>query len=130
MHCAFNQSLVEQSLVSWKEKGQRHRQPLRQLKTQQSVFLAYQVMLFVGCLNIALSACSIEEDVKYAGHNLYPAKGKTQAECAALCLHEPECNYWTYNANARKCWLKKSDKGRAPSTKGSNSGQKSCGVTG
>ena len=68
--------------------------------------------------------------MKYSGHNLYPAKGKTQMECAALCLHEPECNYWTHNARLAKCWLKKSDRGRSPSTHGSNSGQKSCGVTG
>ena len=43
---------------------------------------------------------------------------------------EPECNFWTHNPHIGRCWLKKSDLGRTASTKGSNSGQKSCGVTG
>ena len=76
------------------------------------------------------TACNVEEGTKYSGHNLFPLGAETQEECAAACLREPECHFWTHNPNVGKCWLKKSDLGRAPSTKGSNSGQKSCGVTG
>jgi len=60
---------------------------------------------------------------------LYPLGAETQEECAAACLREPECHFWTHNPNIGRCWLKKSDIGKGPSTKGSNSGQKSCGVT-
>merc|ERR1719175_427054 len=65
---------------------------------------------------------------KLSGHNLYPLGAETQEECAAACLREPECHFWTRNPNISRCWLKKSDIGKAPSTKGSNSGQKSCGA--
>ena len=75
-------------------------------------------------------ACNVEEGIKYSGHNLYPLGAETQEDCAAACLREPECNFWTHNPNIGRCWLKKSNLGRTPSTKGSNSGQKSCGVTG
>ena len=68
--------------------------------------------------------------MKYSGHNLYPARGKTQDECAALCFHEPACHFWTHNAASSKCWLKKSDLGKSPSSVGSNSGQKACGLKG
>merc|ERR1719239_311044 len=74
-------------------------------------------------------ACNVEEGTKYSEHNLFPLGAETQEECAAACLREPECHFWTHNPNVGKCWLKKSDLGRSPSTKGSNSGQKSCGVT-
>ena len=76
------------------------------------------------------SECNIENGTKYSGHNLYPLGAETQEECAAACLGEPECHFWTHNAKVARCWLKKSDRGRSPSSKGSNSGQKSCGVTG
>merc|ERR1719234_2261477 len=76
-----------------------------------------------------LPVCNLEEGTKYSGHNLFPLGAETQEECAAACLREPECHFWTHNPNVGKCWLKKSDLGRAPSSKGSNSGQKSCGVT-
>merc|ERR1719193_2648614 len=76
-----------------------------------------------------LPACNVEEGTKYSGHNLYPLAAETQEECAAACLREPECHFWTHNPNIGRCWLKKSDIGKGPSTKGSNSGQKSCGVT-
>ena len=72
----------------------------------------------------------MEEGTKYSGYNLYPLGAETQEECAAACLREPECHFWTHNPNVGRCWLKKSDLGRSPSSKGSNSGQKSCGVTG
>ena len=72
----------------------------------------------------------MEEGTKYSGYNLYPLGAETQEECAAACLREPECHFWTHNPNVGRCWLKKTDLGRAPSSKGSNSGQKSCGVTG
>merc|ERR1711971_1211558 len=76
-----------------------------------------------------LPACNVEEGTKYSGYNLYPLGAETQEECAVACLREPECHFWTHNPNVGRCWLKKSDLGRAPSSKGSNSGQKSCGVT-
>ena len=59
-----------------------------------------------------------------------PTTAETQEECVAACLREPECHFWTHNPNVGRCWLKKSDLGKGPSSKGSNSGQKSCGVTG
>merc|ERR1712212_597695 len=80
------------------------------------------------CLS-CLPECNVEEGTKLSGHNLYPLGAATQEECAAACLREPECHFWTHNPNVGKCWLKKSDLGKGPSTKGSNSGQKSCGVT-
>ena len=76
------------------------------------------------------SECNVEEGTKYSGYNVYPLGAETQEECAAACLREPECHFWTHNPNIGRCWLKKSDLGRTTSTKGSNSGQKSCGVTG
>ena len=72
----------------------------------------------------------MEEGTKYSGYNVYPLGAETQEECAAACLREPECHFWTHNPNIGRCWLKKSDLGKGPSFKGSNSGQKSCGVTG
>merc|ERR1712172_367301 len=80
------------------------------------------------CLS-CLPECNMEEGTKYSGYNLYPLGAETQEECAAACLREPECHFWTHNPNVGRCWLKKSDLGRRPSSKGSNSGQKSCGVT-
>merc|ERR1719295_2429104 len=76
-----------------------------------------------------LPECKAEEGAKLSGHNLYPLGAETQEECAAACLQEPECHFWTHNPNIGKCWLKKSDLGKRPSSKGSNSGQKSCGAT-
>jgi hypothetical protein len=80
------------------------------------------------CLS-CLPECNVEEGTKLSGHNLYPLGAETQKECAAACLREPECYFWTHNPNIGRCWLKKSDLGKGPSLKGSNSGQKSCGVT-
>merc|ERR1719209_1618727 len=76
-----------------------------------------------------LPECNVYPNTKYSGHNLYPLGAETQEECAAACLREPECHFWTHNPNIGRCWLKKSDLGKGPSSKGSNSGQKSCGVT-
>merc|ERR1719430_1148238 len=80
------------------------------------------------CLS-CLPECNVYPNTKYSGHNLYPLGAETQEECAAACLREPECHFWTHNPNVGRCWLKKSDLVRSPSSKGSNSGQKSCGVT-
>ena len=77
-----------------------------------------------------LSECNVEEGTKYSGYNVYPLAAETQEDCAAACLREPECHFWTHNPNIGRCWLKKSDLGKGPSSKGSNSGQKACGVTG
>merc|ERR1719204_604743 len=55
--------------------------------------------------------CNIETGIKYSGHNLYPLGAETQEECAAACLGEPECHFWTHNAKVARCWLKKSDRG-------------------
>merc|ERR1719447_1365484 len=76
-----------------------------------------------------LPECKVYPNTKYSGHNLYPLGAETQEECAAACLREPECHFWTHNPNVGRCWLKKSELVRSPSSKGSNSGQKSCGVT-
>ena len=57
-------------------------------------------------------------NTKYSGHNLYPLGAETQEECAAACLREPECHFWTHNPNVGRCWLKKSDLGKGPSSKG------------
>ena len=46
------------------------------------------------------SACSIEEDTKYSGHNLYTTKGikvGNMAGCASLCFEDSKCKFWTYN---------------------------------
>merc|ERR1719397_1532222 len=63
-----------------------------------------------------LPACNIEEGTKYSGYNLYPLGAETQEECATACLREPECHFWTHNPNVGRCWLKKSDLGRSPSS--------------
>ena len=51
-----------------------------------------------------------------------------------LCFLITACkNNWPIKPTTNqvgRCWLKKSDARKLPSTKGSNSGQKSCGVTG
>jgi len=80
------------------------------------------------CLS-CLPECNVEEGTKLSGHNVYPLGAETQEECSVACLREPECHFWTHNPNIGRCWLKKSDLGKGPSSKGSNSGQKSCGVT-
>ena len=92
------------------------------------LFCFYQ--RFASLSPLSVPACNIEEGTKYSGHNLYPLGAETQEECAAACLRESECHFWTHNPNVGRCWLKKSDLVRSPSSKGSNSGQKSCGVTG
>ena len=46
------------------------------------------------------SACSIEENTKYSGHNLYTTKGikvGNMAGCASLCFEDSKCKFWTYN---------------------------------
>merc|ERR1712192_99956 len=70
------------------------------------------------CLS-CLPECNVEEGTKYSGYNLYPLGAETQEECAAACLREPECHFWTHNPNVGRCWLKKSDLGMSPSSKGS-----------
>jgi len=52
------------------------------------------------------------------------------AGCASLCFEDSKCKFWTYNPRVSKCWMKTSDQGRSPSTKGSISGQKACGASG
>jgi len=52
------------------------------------------------------------------------------AGCASLCFEDSKCKFWTYNPRVSKCWMKTSNQGRSPSTKGSISGQKACGATG
>ena len=76
--------------------------------------------------------CVIERGVKYSGNNLSNKKGISQRTCALLCFRTSSCTHWTYNKKFQggKCWLKSSNKGRTRSTKGSNSGQKSCGAKG
>ena len=76
--------------------------------------------------------CVIERGVKYSGNNLSNKKGISQRTCALLCFRTSSCTHWTYNGKFQggKCWLKSSNKGRVRSTKGSNSGQKSCGAKG
>ena len=51
------------------------------------------------------SACSIEEDTKYSGHNLYTTKGikvGNMAGCASLCFEDSKCMFWTYNPRLDK----------------------------
>merc|ERR1712226_1545263 len=85
------------------------------------------------CTSETTEACSIEENTKYSGHNLYTTKGikvGNMAGCASLCFEDSKCKFWTYNPRVSKCWMKTSDQGRSPSTKGSISGQKDCGAQG
>ena len=45
-------------------------------------------------------ACSLEENTKYSGHNLYTTKGikvGNMAGCASLCFEDSKCKFWTYN---------------------------------
>merc|ERR1719295_2409546 len=51
-----------------------------------------------------LPECNVEEGTKLSGHNLYPLGAETQEECAAACLREPECHFWTHNPNTYQCW--------------------------
>jgi len=85
------------------------------------------------CTSKTTEACSLEENTKYSGHNLYTTKGikvGNMAGCASLCFEDSKCKFWTYNPRVKKCWMKTSDQGRSPSTKGSISGQKACGAQG
>ena len=46
------------------------------------------------------SACSIEENTKYSGHNLYTRKGIKVGNMAggvSLCFEDSKCKFWTYN---------------------------------
>ena len=67
--------------------------------------------------------------MKYSGRNLSNKRGISQRTCALLCFRKSACTHWTYNRKHQggKCWLKSSNRGRARSTNGSNSGQKACG---
>ena len=50
--------------------------------------------------NALNSECTIEENTKYSGHNLYSRKGikgGNQKDCAALCFKDSKCKFWTYN---------------------------------
>jgi len=85
------------------------------------------------CTSETTEACSLEENTKYSGHNLYTTKGikvGNMAGCASLCFEDSKCKFWTYNPRVKKCWMKTSDQGRSPSTTGSISGQKACGAQG
>ena len=80
--------------------------------------------------------------------SVYTKKGikvGNMAGCAALCFEDSKCKFWTYNprynesisllticfkSRVSKCWMKTSDQGKSPSTKGSVSGQKACGAPG
>ena len=45
-------------------------------------------------------ACSLEENTKFSGHNLYTRKGievGNMAGCAFLCFEDNKCKFWTYN---------------------------------
>ena len=51
------------------------------------------------------SECSIEENTKYSGHNLYTTKGRkvgNMAGCASLCFEDSKCKFWTYNPRFEK----------------------------
>jgi len=81
--------------------------------------------------SICNQACSLFENTKFSGYNVYTTKGvkvANRAGCAELCFDDTNCNFWTYNPRVSKCWIKTSDEGRSPSTKGSVSGQKVCGA--
>ena len=44
--------------------------------------------------------CTIEENTKYSGHNLYTRKGikgGNMDACAALCFKDSKCKFWTFN---------------------------------
>ena len=84
-------------------------------------FSHFFLFFFKGSVpNKTLSGCSLEEDTKYSGHNLYttkvilimiimttnnvdklnPTKGikvGNMAGCAALCFEDSKCKFWTYN---------------------------------
>ena len=61
--------------------------------------------MYVGTIYCKLArqfypACSIEENTKYSGHNLYTTKGikvGNMAGCASLCFEDSKCKFWTYN---------------------------------
>ena len=53
-------------------------------------------------------ACSIEENTKYSGHNLYTTKGikvGNMAGCASLCFEDSKCKFWTYNPRWDKSFI-------------------------
>ena len=50
-------------------------------------------------------ACSLEENTKFSGHNLYTRKGikvGNMAGCAFLCFEDNKCKFWTYNPKYEK----------------------------
>ena len=50
-------------------------------------------------------ACSLEENTKFSGHNLYTTKGikvGNMAGCAPLCLEDSKCKFWTYNPTFKR----------------------------
>ena len=49
--------------------------------------------------------CTIEENVKYSGHNLYTRKGikgGNPEACAGLYYKDAKCKFWTYNPRSAK----------------------------
>ena len=58
-------------------------------------------MQCISCsINNCYADCTIEENVKYSGHNLYTRKGikgGNQEACAGLCFKDAKCKFWTYN---------------------------------
>merc|ERR1712226_987518 len=65
------------------------------------------------CTSETTEACSVEENTKYSGHNLYTTKGirvGNMAGCASLCFNDSKCKFWTYNPRVSKCWMKTSSR--------------------
>ena len=60
---------------------------------------------YISVCIILNADCSIEENVKYSGHNLYTRKGikgGNQEACAGLCYKDAKCKFWTFNPRSVK----------------------------
>ena len=68
-----------------------------------------------------------EENIDYSGSDLHKKakSAKDAGACQRLCQGTANCAFWSYKKVGNECWLKTSDKGKAPQS-GATSGPAYC----
>lgn len=76
-----------------------------------------------------VSGCLMEDKIMLSGKTIGGTEGKEKKDtvdhCAEWCGETPECKFWTYTTQTKKCALKSSDAGRTI-IPGKISGNKNC----
>merc|ERR1712061_323806 len=80
---------------------------------------------------MGFGACIEEDGIDYSGHDI-PGERKTTAnsqECADFAASITGGLYWTFNKEAKMCFVKSSNSGRRTDAD-AVSGNRQCGITG